>query len=192
MQPPDFDRILEVAEPIDGGNAYAVALAVEASYPLQELLSSLSGSGRWQVVLFNPENVVGPAHALTAVDYAHTALRTGKNIARSLHVEAFLFAAATNEISKALRLFQPDLSGRRAAVVISAERKEGCIECLDDLVARFNPRIEPLGYNGHAAELLAREIGIEAREIEATLAESFARAVEKCILSRMLLALLSR
>ena len=85
--------------PVDGGRACAAAFLLESQRPLREVAKLLEGRG-CTLVLFRPELVVSPLHLVAAVDYALAARRLGRGVARALHVEAFLFAAATSEISR--------------------------------------------------------------------------------------------
>lgn len=178
---------------LDRGYRYGAACAIERAPLLDwnqiaELTRRAAGA---QVVFFYPELVVGPAHLLTAVDYAVRAFRTGRNVARSLHVEAFLFAAATNEISRALRLFQPSFEEELLYAVVVAETHQLCGAALEAL--RGVPvSLGRVDRSEEAARLLAKELGIDDREIAATHSSDFAEAVEKCLLSRMAMLYISR
>lgn len=187
-----YEDLISAVSPIDGGRAHALVFELESEEPLKGVLSSAEKLGCGRLILFNPLAVVGPAHAIAAIDYAVAAFRTGKNIARSLHVEAFLFAAATAEISKALEIFRLDLSGKRAIAVVVAERPEDCVKCLLELVKHLNLRVGAPKREESAARLLAQKLGIDEREVKATYSTSFVAAIEKCLLSRMALAFLSR
>lgn len=178
--------------PIDGGRAFALAFEITCEEGVGKALSLSSTLPGVRAVFFNPDAVISSAHLIAAADYAVTCFRLGRNLARSLHVEAFLFAAATREISKALELFRPDASGWRAVVVLVAERADACLEGAAALRERAKARLSPLGRNERAARFLAEKLGIGEKEIRATYAEDFVAAVEKCLLSRMALEFLSR
>ncbi|MEM1909002.1 MAG: KEOPS complex subunit Cgi121 [Thermofilaceae archaeon] len=181
-----------VPHPIDGGRAYALAFEVYCEEGIAKLLSMSEATPGLRIILFNPDAVVGPVHVITAVDYAVTSFRLGLNTARSLHIEAFLYAAATREISKALELFQPDANEKRAVAVLVADSAEACIKGVVALCERVKASISPIGYSEKAARLLAQKLRIEEKEIRATYSTDFASAVEKCLLSRMALEFLSR
>ncbi|MEM0118951.1 MAG: KEOPS complex subunit Cgi121 [Thermofilaceae archaeon] len=181
-----------VPQPIDGGRAYALAFEVICEEGIARLLSMSETLLGLRIILFNPDAVVGPVHVITAVDYAVTSFRLGLNTARSLHIEAFLYAAATREISKALELFQPDVNELRAIAVLVADSAEACIRGVAALCERVRASLSPIGYSEKAARLLAQRLRIEEREIRATYSTDYTTAVEKCLLSRMALEFLSR
>mgnify|MGYP001772880540 CR=1 FL=1 len=177
--------------PIDGGRARALTCLIEVRDSLEQLMNLAGNLNHATLVLFNPNHVVGNAHVTTAVDYAVTAFRERKNIARSLHVEAFLFAAATNEISEALELFRPQPYVKRAIAAIVSDDSEGCFKALQ----RIRESLETVGVvprNRAAAEALKEWLKIEDREIGSVYATDFVDAIERCILSRMTLLFLSR
>jgi len=178
---------------LDRGRLCAIActLNLGAGLPWDSVAEAVSGVGGVKIVLFRREFAVGPAHLLAAVDYAARAFRTGRNIARSFHVEAFLFAATTNEIAEALRMFQPSSSDRSLHAVIVADEPQRCTDALEAL-KRVAESVEPLSRDEAAAKRAIRELGIDERELRATRASSLAEAVEKCILSRMAMALVAR
>jgi len=178
---------------LDRGRLYAIACIVEreSGLPWDSVTRALSSVEGASAVLFRPEFVVGPAHLLAAVDYAARAFRTGQNVARSFHVESFLFAAATNEIAKALKMFQPSFSENLLHAVIIAEDPQRCSKALDALRRTVKSVGSPLR-DEEAAKRVIRELSISERELRATRALSLAEAVEKCVLSRMAIAFVSR
>lgn len=177
---------------INGGRAYALAFEIFCEENIGRVLSLGDTLAGTRMILFNPDAVVSQAHVITAVDYALTSFRLSRNIAKSFHVEAFLYAAASREISKALEIFQPDVNGQRAVVVLVAERAEVCIEAAAALRDSAKARVSPIERNDTAALLLVNKLGIKEKEIQATHSNDLVSAVEKCILTRMALEFLTR
>ncbi|RLF06043.1 MAG: hypothetical protein DRK00_02785 [Thermoprotei archaeon] len=176
------------------GVVYAVAAILELEEPL-DLNSLLKAVGRpkeVKAVALNPEALAGPAHVLTAVEYALKAFRRGRNAARSFHVEVMLFAAATREISRALPLMSPPEGARRVAIACVADTPTACLSYLERVARELRASIAPLKREPEAAARVAEALGLERRELEATYAVDVAEAVEKALLSRMALEYLSR
>lgn len=138
-----------------------------------------------QAVFFNPKLAVGPVHVVTAADYATRAFRIKRNVAKSFHVETFLFAATTNEISRALQLFQPSFKECKLHTVIVGESPQRCENAVEVLRKETNLSVKAMERSEEAALLALKELGISEQELRATRFSSLAEAIEKCILSRM-------
>ncbi|RLE98711.1 MAG: hypothetical protein DRJ96_00325 [Thermoprotei archaeon] len=176
------------------GPVYAVAALLELAEPLslRALLRAVEGPSGVKTVALNPEVLAGPAHVLTAAEYALKAFKRGRNAARSFHVEVMLFAAATREISRALPLMGPPEGAKRVAIVCIADSQRACLEHLEKVARELRAAVVPLRRNPEAAAKAAEALGLEKRELEATYAGDLAEAVEKALLSRMALEYLSR
>ncbi len=178
---------------LDRGLLHAIACRIErgSSLSWDEVTGALSSVEEVRTVLFRPDFVVGPVQLLAAVDYAARAFRTGQNVARSFHVESFLFAAVTNEIARALRMFQPSFSEDFLYAVVVAENPQRCFEALSSLEER-GASVSSFSRDEEAAKRLIKELNISERELRATRASSLAEAVEKCVLSRMAIIFITR
>ncbi|MDW8003705.1 MAG: KEOPS complex subunit Cgi121 [Thermofilaceae archaeon] len=180
--------------PVDAGRAYAYAGVLRGTVPIDEReIRTVAGPFQEAyLVIFNPNFVVGPAHVLTAVDYALRAFRLKRNIARSLHVESFLFAAATNDISKALKLFNPNFRGNRHIIVVVSKSRESCLRVANAFAETQGAVYETFQRSKDVAERVTKMLGITEVELSTTYAQDFIEAVEKCLLFRMALNFLSR
>lgn len=178
--------------PIDGGRSFVLACLIEVENSLEQLMNLAKDFLGASMILFNPNHVVGPAHVTTAVDYAVMAFRIRKNVAKSLHIEAFLFAATTNEISKALEIFRPQPNGKRAVATIVAENPEDCFKALQRIREKLKVTVEAVPRSREAASALKEWVRIEDRELKSVYTTDFVDAIERCILSRMTLLFLSR
>lgn len=179
---------------LDCGRRYAVACTVErrAECSWVEVARKLGSIEGVQAVFLNPELTVGPVHAVTAADYAAKAFRTGRNVAKSFHVETFLFASTTNEISRALKLFQPSFEERSLCAIIVGESPQQCESAIDILRREGRVGVGAVERSEKAALLAVKELGISEQELKATHSASLAETVEKCILSRMVILFVSR
>lgn len=176
------------------GEVYAVAALLELEGPLDlnALLKALRGAKEVRAVALNPHALAGPAHVLTAVEYALRSFRSGRNAARSFHVEVMLFAAATREISRAVSIMEPPKGAGRVALVCVADSPQACLQHLEEVARELGASAAPLRREPGTAAKAAEALGLEEREIEATYARDVAEAVEKALLSRMALEYLSR
>jgi len=172
---------------LDRGRRYAIACTVELRTEsgwaeVVRMANSIEGV---QTVFFNPKLAVGPVHVVTAADYATRAFRTKRNMAKSFHVETFLFAATTNEIFRALQLFQPSFKERMLRAVIVGDCPRRCENAIEFLRKEANSSVKFMERSEEAALLALKELGISEYELRATRSSSLAEAIEKCILSRM-------
>lgn len=179
---------------LDRGRRYAIACTVELRTESDwvEVVRRTNGIKGIQAVFFNPRLAVGPVHVVTAADYATRAFRIKRNVAKSFHVETFLFAAITNEISRALQLFQPSFKECKLHAVIVGESPQRCENAIEILRKEANSSVKSMERSEEAALLALKELGISEQELRATRSSSLAEAVEKCLLSRMAMLFIYR
>lgn len=169
----------------------AVAWAAPRSASVVERLLSITEPER--LVVLNAALLAGPVHLATAVEYAVRAFVNCRNVARRLHVEVMLFAAATREISKALKLFEPRTDAGLLALAGIGSSAEEALEA----IRRVAKLVEGLNLAPPAPSLIRIEEVIHAfriteEELGATYAADRREAVEKNVLTRMAVEYLSR
>jgi len=170
-----------------GGRVFHVAVAWALGGGVEGVLASASPG----LVLMNAAYAAGPVHVATAFEYAVRAFDAGINVAKRLHVEVMLFAAATREISRALELFEPG-RGAGALVVVAAgasgdEALRGLERCGERGLELSPPRPTLI----HVDRVM-EAFGLTEEEVRATPASSLLEAVEKNVLARMALEYISR
>jgi tRNA threonylcarbamoyladenosine modification (KEOPS) complex Cgi121 subunit len=85
---------------------------------IQEILSLAKRDG-FGLQIMDADLVAGYEHLLLAMEMAIRAWKEGRNIARSLAMEALLYASAKRQIKDAISTVGPSSSGRCAILVLS-------------------------------------------------------------------------
>lgn len=197
MPPQDPERVDSRASGcvlLDGGRAHATVFLLKLRKPWREgeAIEVMRGLEGARAVVFNADAIASPSQVLAALDYALRAWRSGRNLARAFHVEVFLFALATDNISRAIELLKPRDDSDRVVVALVAKSQDACERASAAVAEGLRGEREPLARSDGAARHLAEVMGMGEQELAVTYASDYAEAVEKCVLSRMALAFLSR
>lgn len=70
------------------------------------------------VVLFNPEMIIGKSHIMSAVMHADRSFSEGTNRSRTILTEIILYAAGERQIGKAMNKMRPTLGDSRFAAAV--------------------------------------------------------------------------
>jgi KEOPS complex subunit Cgi121 len=121
------------------------------------------------VQFFDAELVATWQHLYFAVLNALLAFRSGRNVSKSVAMEAMLYASAQRQISKALRLIGVKRDSKNVAVVVLGE-SPASVEALLSAVAKrvgVEPDESVLSVSEEKARRIRQAFGITEREMEA-------------------------
>ncbi len=94
-------------------------IGMEGGAPFDEIISHFTSMGG-EVVLMNPDKILGKEHVISAAIHAERSFEEGTNRSKSILTEIILYAAWERQISKALSKMKPK-DGRYVALLIDID-----------------------------------------------------------------------
>ena len=91
-------------------------IGMEGETPFDEIVSHFTSMGG-EVVLMDPDKILGKEHVISAAIHAERSFKEGTNRSKSVLTEIILYAAWERQISKALSKMRPK-NGRYVALLI--------------------------------------------------------------------------
>ena len=159
---------------------------------IQEILS-LTPKDDFGLQIMDADLIAGYEHLILAIDLAIRAWKQNRRIARSLAMEALLYASAKRQIKDAIGVLRPSSSGRCIILVLSdsKERLESTILSLKGYGIEDDMLIE-LTDNKIPKIMSAFGIGESELSIAKTLHSSDASTVQSLVLERVSISDLNR
>lgn len=116
-----------------------IVIGMRGDTPFQEIIAFYTSHG-YDIVLLNPECVMGKDHLESAVMHAERAMRNGTNRSKSLISEIILYSAWERQINKAIeKMRSPADSREYAAIILNTD------DCMMDSISmeRDDSILEP-------------------------------------------------
>lgn len=94
-----------------------IVIGMRGNVPYDEIVSYFTSKGL-EVVLFNPDYVVGTKHIKSSLIHAERAINNGTNRTRSLISEIILYSAWERQIGKAVERMKPPTDSQEYVALI--------------------------------------------------------------------------
>ena len=123
-------------------------IGMEGGASFDEIVSHFTSMGG-EVVLMNPDKILGKEHVISAAIHAERSFEEGTNRSKTILTEVILYAAWERQISKALSKMRPK-DGRYVALLIDIDDPQldaiGMVRN-DSLIDATPEKAERLGLN---------------------------------------------
>lgn len=99
------------------GTMEHIVIGIRGNVPYDKIISYFTSKGL-EIVLFNPDFVVGAKHIESALIHAERAMNNGTNRTRSLISEIILYSAWERQIGKAVERMKPPIDAHEYVALI--------------------------------------------------------------------------
>ena len=121
-------------------------IGMEGETPFDEIVSHFTFMGG-EVVLMDPDKILGREHVISAAIHAERSFEEGTNRSKSILTEIILYAAWERQISKALAKMKPKGNEYVALLICIKDPELESIDMVrdDSLIAPTDAKAEKLG-----------------------------------------------
>ena len=138
-------------------------IGMEGGASFDEIISHFTSMGG-EVVLMNPDKILGKEHVISAAIHAERSFKEGTNRSKTILTEVILYAAWERQISKALSKMKPK-NGRYVALLIDIDdpqleaigmvRNDSLIDATPEKAEKLGLKDPFLSYEQQAVENVA-------------------------------------
>lgn len=140
-------------------------IGMRGDTPFQDIISHYISCG-CEIILLNPDYVMGRKHLESAIFHAERAMKNGTNRSKSLISEIILYAAWERQINKALEKMKPPTDSKQYVAIIlgssdcdvdsiSMKKDDSIIEPNDEKAKLLGLDDPFLDYSSQAVERVA-------------------------------------